>query len=89
MVCLRLVSTASHLVCLHADLLATVGSIRGGAVLAGLMGGFFQLFTALGAMLPFLSFTGHVCLGDVVGKAGSASASFCCFGHTCSPMAEI
>lgn len=72
------------------DSLATEGSIRGRGVLFGLDGGLFKLCLLGGSRPRGCSIEGDVA-GDAVGdlRFGDTWSSFCCDGHTCSPMAEI
>lgn len=67
-------------------LLAAAGSIRGSGTLAGLVGGLFRPCFTGGNRLRCFSVE-----GDVTGDVGfwTGSSSFCCVGHTCSPIAEI
>jgi len=88
--CLRPVSCLVLIVQDLWDSLATEGSIRGRGVLFGLDGGLFKLCLLGGSRPRGCSIEGDVA-GDATGDLsfGDTWSSFCCDGHTCSPMAEI
>lgn len=86
MACLLRVSLSSFPIRNGQDSLAAAGSIRGSGTLAGLVGGLFRPCFTGGNRLRCFSVE-----GDVTGDVGfwTGSSSFCCVGHTCSPIAEI
>jgi len=85
--CLLPVSYLAHIIYTPCYSLATEGSIRGRGLLFGLEGGLFKLCLADGSWIGCCSVESDVA-GDATGL-GDTWSSFCCDGHTCSPMAEI